>query len=75
MFDKDGHAVIGWYTNSSGNSYYYDKEGRRVKGIVEIDGSIYYFDPYMMTDYTLREGDYIYYFGKDGKCTKKEKIS
>ena len=73
-FDKDGHVVIGWYTDNNGNKYYYDSQGRKLNGIVEIDTSEYYFNPSMQKKCIAWDKKYIYYFGEEGKCTEKQSI-
>ena len=69
-FDKSGAMITGWYTNNSGDKYYYGENGKAVSGIVEINGDTYCFsdDGRAMVDtIEIKEGIF-YKFGSDGKA-------
>ena len=68
-----------WYkkitSSGSMNWYYYGKEGYRVKGLQQIDGSTYcfennYIDPYLYTDGTYKIDGYSYAIDESGRATK-----
>lgn len=73
-FDRDGYMVKGWYVPPYGDErYYYDENGRRVVGLRVIDGETYYFHPWsgMLTDHSVCDSGYLYYFDKSGKMVSK----
>lgn len=44
-YDENGHMVKGWYTNSEGNTYYFEPTyGTMTKGYATIDGKYYHFN-------------------------------
>jgi len=70
----------GTYTYKSTQWVYVTKDGSLQTGLKKISGTYYYFTPSMQTvttyDKVSKNGDYYtrYYFGRDGKCKKTEKI-
>ncbi|MCD7745336.1 MAG: polysaccharide deacetylase family protein [Lachnospiraceae bacterium] len=57
-----------WYTDESGNQYYFSTDGTMAVGMTEINGSTYYFkaNGTMVTGMKKISGDY-YYFRENGK--------
>lgn len=56
-----------------GNRYCVDKDGNRVKGLVTVDGDLYYFGENEMMQFGLFLVDGRYsYFGEDGKAVKSQ---
>jgi|GEM_PF-1418218 len=80
-FDSEAKLVKTGFVTGNGYTYYYE-DLVRVKGLVRIDGDIYYFNASsgaMYKDYKAWLGANnalglpygYYYFGADGKCTGK----
>ena len=68
--NENGEIITGWYTDSDGNKYYYDEEGKSVDGIVSINGKMYYFnyegkldvgENYTFEKYDETSDRYVYY--------------
>ena len=81
-FGKDGVSEGGFKDVKEGDTtvtYYFGLKGDHaaVKGLQNIDGKTYYFDPttfQMWKNKTLTIGDAKYTFGADGIATKKDQI-
>jgi len=75
------YSHYGYTSSYKGTEYYYvKKDGTLQTGLKKIKGTYYCFDPDMMrnTNYYKDSKDKTYYtkyyFGRDGKCKKTEKI-
>lgn len=63
-------ALAAGWTQSNGNTYYYQPDGRMTTGLAIIDGSYYYFlsDGSMVTGWLKLDGEY-YYMQENGMLT------
>ncbi len=65
-------AVCADFEEKDGKTYYYDEDGNKERGLVEIDGDTYYFDSkgVMQTGWVTLKRKYKAYFRSDGTMVK-----
>ncbi len=65
-------AVYADFEEKDGKTYYYDEDGNKERGLVEIDGDTYYFDSkgVMQTGWVTLKRKYKAYFRSDGTMVK-----
>lgn len=65
-------AVYADFEEKDGKTYYYDEDGNKERGLVEIDGDTYYFDSkgVMQTGWVTLKRKYKAYFRNDGTMVK-----
>ena len=66
----DGHLYVNEWFEDYVDKYYYDSNGREVTGFVEINGTLYYFEPYLSRGGAFYDdkGD-LYIVDKNGVAT------
>ena len=69
----DGHLYVNEWFEDYVDKYYYDSNGREVTGFVEINGTLYYFEPYLSRGGAFYDdkGD-LYIVDKNGVATLVE---